>query len=408
MAARIMLAGAIALAATAATAAGEPQWLQEARAREATLPEPAAIASKDGRFRARVPARPRGEITEEQGSYSIELDIGTGAEPVWCEIYPEGLDLANGLAATSATSFELIAKAQGRLEAREIERTGAGWNGAAAFLQAEWIYVVNVEKEKRLGALKQIVFERNGVGVYCAHNEIGYRQTFERAAHELARTLEWETEAPAGRYSEVFAVKLGEHTSGVAQIRVQRDEDGDDRVTSSLSMLVPVAAGEVRAHDEFNVEFVDADGELINAVQVSNQNGELDSNLRLDPHEDGGWLVSGDFKGKRIETRIPGDRAPSSSLRQFALVQALLQEPEPAGRSVHYLRWSDDSPTAFVEGTVTAVAPLGAGLWSTRFASEGLVFEAVADMRDGTMTRASIPMGPLQLQLERVAVSGQL
>jgi hypothetical protein len=391
-----------------ATAKDEPQWLVDARAREATLPEAGAVASKDGRFKARVPAQFQGDIVEEQGSYSVELGLGAGVEPMYCEVYPEGIDLAHGITTLSAATFEVIAKSQGRIEGRELERTNAGWNGAAAFLQADWVYLVKVDGDNRLGALKQIIFERDDATLYCGHNEIGYARTFERVAHEFARTLEWAGAAPAARYSEVVAVRLGDRTLGVGRLSVTRDEDGDDRVVTSLSMLLPVTQSEVRSHDEVQVEFVGPDGEMLNAIQVSNQNGELDANLKLDPHEDGGWLVSGELKGKPVDARIVEGEGPATTLAQYALHRELLQGEKPVGRTLEYVTWSDEDPTVFTPQTVKPVARIDGDLWSAQIASSGLLIDAVFDSKDGSAIRAQVPLGPLVAQFERVAVSGRL
>lgn len=405
---RMMLIAITSFATATAAATEEPPWLREARAREAAPMAANTIESKDGRFSARVPARSRGKIIEQQGSYSIELDVGDRDAAVYCEVYPEGVDLAETLRLTSETSFKLLSEQQGRIGARELERSDAGWNGAAAYLQAEWIYLVEAGTDKRLGALKQIVFDLDGGSLYCSHNNLGYRQTFERAAHELARTLSWSEAPPAPRYRDVLVMKLGDRTAGVARLVVARDADGDDRVVTSLSMLLPVAAGEVRSHDEVQVEFVAADGELINAVQVASQNGVLDAELRLDPHQDGGWLVSGTYKGKPIEAKIDGTTQPSSTLRQYALVGGLLQSPDAAGRSVEFLLWSDNAPTTLTATTVTAVSPREGGLWAVKFSMSGLEYEAIADARNGAMVSATMPLGALTMHLERVAVAGQL
>jgi hypothetical protein len=403
-----MLCALLTMAAMAAGAADEPQWLQDARARESKLPEPAVIESKDRRFKAVVPARVRGAIVEEDGSYSVELQVGKDVGSVHCEIYLEGTDMANALRLTATATFDHVASVQGKIESREIERTDAGWNGSAAFLQADWIYAVQVDGQKQLGALKQVLFERDGASVYCAHNEIGYRQTFERVAHELAKTLEWSSATPVARYREVFVATINERRLGVARLNVERDADGDDRVTTTLSMLAPAGGGEVSAHDEVQVEFVTGDRTLINALQAVNQNGEVNTDVRLAPDENGDWLVSGQFNGKTVESRIPGDQVPRSSFEQYALVGALLQSPEPAGRSVNYLVWSDADPTVFTDAAVTAVARAEGDLWSARMKLAGMEFDTLVDARDGAVLRAVMPIGHLTMTLERVAKLGQL
>lgn len=405
---RLLFCALLPLAANSVDAADEPQWLQDARARESTLPRPAAVKSKDGRFKAVVPARVRGAIVEDSGSYSVELDVGKDVDPVYCEIYPESVDMANALRITARASLDNIAAAHGKVEMREVERTDAGWNGLAAYLQADWIYALQVDGQKRLGALKQVIFERDGASVYCAHNEIGYRQTFERVAHELAKSLEWSNATPVARYAEVLVASVNDRRLGIARLNVERDTDGDDRVTTTLSMLVPMGGGEITAQDEVQVEFVTGDRELINALQVVNENGEIGTDVRLDTDENGDWLVSGQFNGKAIEARIPGDQVPRNSLEQYALVGALLQSPEPAGRSVSYQIWSDANPTVFTNADMTAVARLDGHLWSARMKVASMEFDTIADSRDGTLVRAVIPMGHLTMTLERVASLGQL
>lgn len=405
---RIVLASTLALAAVTAPAADEPPWLSEARAREGALTESVSIQSRDGRFKASVPARLRGEIVESEGSYSVELDIGTGGEPVYCEVFPDGVDMADALRITAAASFDAIAAEQGRIESRELEHTDAGWNGGAAFMQAEWLYLVTIDGQKRLGALKQILFERDGGSVYCAHNDIGFRLTFERATHELARTLVWSQAPLPARYVDVLVADLSGRKVGVARTHVVRDADGDDRVTTTLSMLVPMPAGQVLSHDEVLVEFVTGDAGLLSALQVVNESGEIDTELRLDPADGGGWLVTGKFKGKPLEKRLPAEEVPQSTLAQYALTRALLQSHEPAGRTVDFLVWSDANPAQFTEAGLTAVAPLGGDTWSARFAMAGMSFDVVADSRDGTASKVVMSLGHLTISLERVAKLGKL
>lgn len=405
---RRLLYALLPLATMSVSAAEEPQWLQEARARESTPPELAVIESKDRRFKARVPARARGAIVEEGGSYSVELEVGKGVAPVLCEVYPEGIDMANGLRSTAVATFDHLAKAQGDIERREIERTDGGWNGSAAFLQTDWIYAVKVDGQTQLGALKQVIFDRDGASVYCVHNDFGYRQTFERVAHELVKSLEWSRATPVARYREVGVATLNERKVGVVLLNVERDADGDDRVSTSLSMLVPMGGGEVAARDYVQVEFVTGERELINALQVVNANGEIETDLKLDTDEDGDWLVSGKFNGKTIESGISGNQVPRSSLEQYGLVEALLQSPEPAGRSTSFLVWSDSNPTVFTDAVATAGARTAEDFWSVRMNFAGLEFDTVADARDGTTLKAVMPLGHLTITMERVAKLGQL
>ena len=74
--------------------ADEPQWLKDARARESKPIKATAFKSKDNWFSAKVPAKVVGPVVKEQGSYSVELNIG-GDNPIYCEVVPEGFDTAD-------------------------------------------------------------------------------------------------------------------------------------------------------------------------------------------------------------------------------------------------------------------------------------------------------------------------
>ena len=54
----------------------------------------AEIKSKDKWFKARVPAKVVGDIEKVEGSYTVELNIGSD-QSVYCEIMPEGFDMAD-------------------------------------------------------------------------------------------------------------------------------------------------------------------------------------------------------------------------------------------------------------------------------------------------------------------------
>src|SRR5687768_15264359 len=87
-----------------ALAAEEPPWLKEARAREGTTIKPVNLKSKDGWFKARVPAKVVNSIEMSEGSYTVELEFGGGTNML-CEVYPKGIDLANSLRITLETSM---------------------------------------------------------------------------------------------------------------------------------------------------------------------------------------------------------------------------------------------------------------------------------------------------------------
>jgi len=169
--------------------AEEPQWLKEARAREGTLGAPLAIKSQDGWFSARVPARVGGNIVKDQGSYALTLDIGSDA-PMQCDVVPEGFDMADRLSRTFDVTMKRLEAIQGKVEARQLEFTDAGAMGNVPYMETRWLLRVNDGKETRVGALKQVVLEKYGHGIYCAQFDVGFVNTFEAVARSLAETFE--------------------------------------------------------------------------------------------------------------------------------------------------------------------------------------------------------------------------
>jgi hypothetical protein len=166
--------------ATAATGAEEPQWLKDARAREARSTPATAIQSKDGWFKARVPGKVGHVIEQEEGSYSVEIDLGTDA-PIQREVYPKGIDMANALRRTLIATMKDTAENQGIVEARNLEVLDAGAYGNAPFISTSWIYRVAGKDGALLGGYKQFVMEKNQYNVYCAHLDLGYTKTFNEA-----------------------------------------------------------------------------------------------------------------------------------------------------------------------------------------------------------------------------------
>ena len=149
------LIGLYILLSTLAQAAEEPQWLKDARAREGKA-KPAVLKSKDNWFKAKVPAKVIGDIEKSEGSYTVELNIGSD-QSVYCEIMPEGFDMADMIRRNLEFTMGQVAEAQGKVEARSLESIDAGVFGNVPYLQTQWLYRVNDGTAQRLGGFKQII-----------------------------------------------------------------------------------------------------------------------------------------------------------------------------------------------------------------------------------------------------------
>src|SRR5690606_33107012 len=121
--------------------------------------KPAEFKSKDGWFKAKAPGKVSGAIEKVEGSYSVEIDIGSEAA-VQCEVYPEGIDLANALRVTALGAFEAIGESYGKVEGRVLEASDAGAHGPVPFIALTWLYRVSTPEGAKLGSLKQFVMEK--------------------------------------------------------------------------------------------------------------------------------------------------------------------------------------------------------------------------------------------------------
>lgn len=385
-----------------ALADDEPQWLKDARARESQSLKPGEVKSKDGWFKASLPGKVVGVIEEVEGSYSVELDIGTDVN-VFCEVYPKGIDLANGLRQTLTNSMKNIEESQGKLEARALESSDAGAHGAVPYIAMNWIYRVSGEKGALLGGFKQVVLEKGASAVYCAHNDIGFTKTFAAIHKAFANSLETRDAAPAPRYSEIQVATVRGEKIGIAMTTVEIDADGDSKAKESTAMLMVMGKDAVHAQDAVHVEWVRPDGSLINAASTEVVNNEVTTDLGL-KLEDGRWLVEGESGGKPFNAALPDDAQPGNSIAHAQQLRVLLAQPDPIGREHSINVWVDDQPEKLTATRVKIVSRQG-----DRFLARAEIGEVKADLtldKNGMPAVAEMKLGPLDIKLERVYVNG--
>ncbi len=326
--------------------AEDPPWLKEARAKEAKAGTVTTFASEDGWFKARVPGKAVGKIVKEQGSYSVELDIGADSS-LYCEVIPDGMDMAEQLRATFANLLKVTNEAGQKVEASGLELVDAGSWDEVAHLNAHWLYRVHDGKQRLLVGLRQYAFEKVGHGVYCGLGEIGYTRTLATVMKSLAETIEFKESSPAPYYSEITAWKAGDKVAGIVQMRLDRDADGDTRTTIEFSMLAP--SGETaQARDSFHREWVRPDGSLINAVHVKAKDGQLASDLSL-KLEDDRWNISGQHEGKTLATKLPEGAEPGTVLKQMLDLRRVMSAQNPVGAEHTIGLWDSEDLTTLTE-----------------------------------------------------------
>jgi hypothetical protein len=384
---------------------GEPDWLRDLRAREAAPLAAQGIESSDRFFRARVPAKLAAAVQRDGDAYRVSLDVGATA-PVDCWVYRDGIDFAGSLTGLSQETFTGISQQFGAVEARQVDRVDAGAFGESPFLALDWMYRVQTDAGPQLGQVKHLVASKGGRGLYCQHNEVGYAETFRRVASALLESLEYRNPDDAAPYfAEISTMSLRGMRVGLQHTTLTRDEDGDTRVDTRTSLLLPVTSDTLQASDTFAVEFARPDGTLINQVHVETANGELVSNLHLDPQPGGAWGVEGTFQGKPLSMRIESTSRPSSWLGDAIALRKTLASRGPGAR-ISTTRWMPDAdPTRLLDGTISIGEPVGSERFAATLATEGVEADLVVE-RSGTVSSGSIDLGIADVDFERVYTRG--
>lgn len=394
------------LAGTAA--ADEPDWLLQARAREGDLRPPKKVRSSDGFFQAEIPAKLAGKIVPDEGTYLVRMDIKTSA-PVECLVMRQSQDLASFLVAASKRTYEMIGSARGKVAAKAIERVDAGAIGSSPFLALDWVHRIEAEGQPAaVGTLKQLAATKDGHTIYCAYDEVGYVKTFRRLAEALIGSVAF-ADAPAARpyRSEISTLTLQGMRVAVEEVTFTRDDDGDTQVQHTSAMLVPVDAETLSASDEVMIQWVRPDGSLINAWQVESENGEVDTQLKLEPGDDGSWAVSGTFKSKPLTAKIPSGK-PSTMLGDVMLLRAKLAEPDPVGGMLEVQSWMPGvDPSKLLAQQLEILRALGGDRFAAKLAMGGMVADLVVG-RDGSAVSGTLTIGPMKLEIERVFADGAI
>ena len=275
----------------------DPNWLARALAREAELLPQIPISSPNGLFSSSAPAvLVAAPESHDLGDF-FQLSIGTQA-PVECWVMPDDKDLAALLRKFSESNFAQMAGSSSELEARAIERVRSGSFGRHPHLGVDWLYRVRSAQGSLAGFLKLRAATVTGTTVFCQHNELGYRGSFERVFQSVVENLESTAPKPPDPYYlEVVAVKIGGRPLGYTELWFTFDADGDTRIDKRSALLVPVDTSTLRAQDSLSIQYSTPDGTLINQVEVEAENGELATHMTLIP-DASGWQAEGLFQGQ--------------------------------------------------------------------------------------------------------------
>jgi hypothetical protein len=336
-----------------------------------------------------------------EGSYSVQLDVGA---PTYlsCEIFPDGIDRASGL---TRIFGNIIAQAneQQKVEMHVLQSVDAGNWEDVAWIQADWRYRVFDGKDRLLGGARQYSFSKQEVGVYCGISEFGYSRTTREVVKALASSLTFQKPVVPSYYSEILVWSVRGMNVGVTTTRNERDADGDTETSLDVSMLFPVG-GQAMSFDSARREWVRPGGELINAVNVLVENGDMNTNLRLDP-KDGRWVVSGESKGQKVEKALPANAQPGSTIGLTLALRNLVTRDQLVGAE-HVMWIWDGGDLLSLNESRTKITGVTA---NKQFAADyrlGKDKSKVTLDRAGAAIAMQMPMGSNTLEMRRVYTNG--
>lgn len=382
----------------------DPNWFKKVLAREAEPLQEQVLASEAGGFTTRVAARVASPPKAAGKGYYVQLDLGTDV-PMQCWIYPKGHDIASALRTYSDRVFESIARNQGTVDLKEIQRIDAGAFGPYPYLALDWLYRVTSARGSFSGQIKLIAGYKLNASAHCLHNEAGYLRTFTKAFYGLLANLEVEGNARAPYYQEVMAVSMNGLRMGGAHLTMTRDKDGNTRVGERTFFLAPARDETVTADDSNQIQWSTPNGRLTRMVDKSGSNGKQNRLLALDQKADGGWQVSGTYKSNKLQRSLKPQVLPSA-LGQMLLLSQFVAEAQPGDKKA-YWEWSPSTdPAQFSPVNIEVTGRTTNGV-AARMQMEGELIDVIVDV-NGSLKSAILDMGGASLGLQRVYIEGSL
>lgn len=396
------------LAALSARSESSPNpgadWLQAAMQKEARKLKSKKVSVGEGFFKSRLAGKPMAEPQSMEGGWYLAHDIGTPS-PFECYVFETSVDPATMALNIVNASIQSAERQNGPEASRSTHFLDAGTLGNAPYLALEVLYTLGHTPNKRLAGLAKVRIAALGESTLaCAHNFLGYRETFAKAFAEFVNEADI-TSGAQPDYEEVIVQKIGSQPIGLSYTTISKDDEGDTAIVRMESLIIPVDNATLTTSDSWHSSFARPDGTLINQLTAKAENGQLTTHLTLEPTDRGNWLVSGTFQGKDISAEINGPVQPMSEVAQMRAVESLLADPKR--ERVSLLVWVPDAdPTQFLEAGVE-LAPNGRKTGQATLTLGPLAIAAQFD-EHGSLLNGQMQVGAAEMAMQRVSARGTL
>jgi len=380
-----------------------PQWLEDAMAQEDLAIRLRKVDIGDGRIQTRLAGKAAAEPQVVDGGWYIPRDIGTDT-PLECWAFTSVVDPGTMAHSIAEQSMAASATLSGPLGERQLHFLDTGAIDGVPYVALEWLYSVGEGSDKAVGLTKVRVAVDGNYSFACAHNFLGYRQTFALAFEHFVREAKTERTSATPYYEEIIVQRVGDQPIGVAHSMFTLDASGDTRISSMETMLMPIDGSTLTVSDTWRSGWSRPDGTIINQRAAKSENGQLAMDLALDPLKDGGWAVSGSFGGKDVEYEIEAT-TPMSELGQFLTAKDLLADTERNSATLTVWLPSAD-PSQFLTAAV-AINPSGRAQGFGQLTVGPIEILAQFD-ENGSLRYGTMTAGPAEITHERIWVRGEL
>jgi hypothetical protein len=383
---------------------GFPDWLIEQMARETNRPGEKKVTLPLRDFETLLTGARQSDPQALEIGYYVTSDI-TSESPLECWVVTASIDPAAMLRNLAAVSIDETSKSHGELKQTFTFYVDAGAIEDYPYLAYESLYMMGAAPNARIGLIKVRIASKDGLHFICAHNEVGYRNTFARAFESFVANASFETEDTRTYRRDLLRLSVGTQATGYMQYSFGIDEDGDTVAIIQSASLNPIDQSTVTAEDTFDIGYWTPDGALISRRAVKASNGELSMNLDIVNNGDETYAISGLFQGKNIEYVIESSASPMSPLDQSLEIQRLIADPDRD--STVALVWEPTiDPTAFVETSFVFDPDKRDELVGTSILGP-LQIETQVD-HTGMAITGTIDMGPVSIDIQRLVYVGDM
>ncbi|MEO0422689.1 MAG: hypothetical protein AAF184_10160 [Pseudomonadota bacterium] len=381
-----------------------PTWLKEAMATERKKRKRTKPATA-GDLQMKV----LGKLTETEnmeGSLYFAVDIGADV-PASCWVYGQ----PQYMATTVKLLVDALLAENARVNDTPIKQRIVYYNDFGViedmpYMANEWLWVIERDGETNIGLLKMRAAQKDGTLFVCAHDQLGYRETFAALFDQVMRSATWPHDYQAPYLRGIHTFTVAGRPAGLAWHEMRQAEDGDTVTVVEMSMALQVDEFTLSTSDSKELARSTSDGQVINAFSESAENGEVTTALKLRADESGNWSVTGRMQGKEVAFDLGDEVRPLSILGESLTMRALLKDDTRTSAQIPVWVTGAD-PSSFITAEF-ALGKRGKKTSQGSYSVGPIAIEGEYEHETGSMLNGSMSMAGITMSMELVYSSGEL